>query len=238
MNCDTLVSVEFPESLVSIREKAFYGCSSLESVILPESLAFVGENAFGNCESLRSVSYAANVANSIDNAISDSSKVKLVQREMFSYIIENGEASITGFGYTGRNEQVTIPDTLGGYPVTAINERAFMNCESIRSIELPQTIQRIEELAFSGCRSLSTISFSEGLTKIGLKSFMECDSLVYVILPDSIKSLGTKRLNPAHPFAISSTPERKLPDCLQIPDPGLDSLKKEPFHIPYPKAMP
>lgn len=37
----------------------------------------------------------------------------------YTYSVSNGEATITGFDESG-TEEVVIPSTLGGYPVTSI----------------------------------------------------------------------------------------------------------------------
>lgn len=41
----------------------------------------------------------------------------------YVYSVSGGEAMITG--YTGSGTKITIPSTLGGYPVTKIDDGAF-----------------------------------------------------------------------------------------------------------------
>lgn len=55
--CTNLASVEFPESLTSIKDYAFYNCSSLTSINLPESLTTIGSYAFRGCTNLTSLTF-------------------------------------------------------------------------------------------------------------------------------------------------------------------------------------
>ena len=48
----------------------------------------------------------------------------------YTYSVSNGEATITDFP-TSYKGALTIPSTLGGYPVTSIGKSAFLNCSNI-----------------------------------------------------------------------------------------------------------
>ena len=50
----------------------------------------------------------------------------------FVYSVYDNEATITK--YRGSATSLTIPDTLGGYPVTSIGEDAFSDCDSLQNI--------------------------------------------------------------------------------------------------------
>ena len=56
----------------------------------------------------------------------------------------NGE-SITITGCFGRNEEVTVPAMIAGYPVNAIAKGAFVSNAYIRKLNLPDTISRIDD---------------------------------------------------------------------------------------------
>jgi len=59
----------------------------------------------------------------------------------FEYSVSGGKATITK--YTGSATELTIPETLGGYPVTSIGYEAFYNCKSLTSVTIPSSVTNI-----------------------------------------------------------------------------------------------
>ena len=55
--CEKLTSVNFPSSLESIGEYAFYNCPSLTSVSFPSSLTTILSNVFDGCSNLSSITW-------------------------------------------------------------------------------------------------------------------------------------------------------------------------------------
>ena len=52
------MSVTIPESVTSIRSKAFYGCNSLTSVTISESVTSIGSMTFNFCGNLTSMTFS------------------------------------------------------------------------------------------------------------------------------------------------------------------------------------
>ena len=86
--------------------------------------------------------------------------------------------------YSGKKAKLTIPKG-----VTAIGERAFADCTSLKSVTIPKSVKSIGDSAFSGCTNLSTITIPKTITSIGsfafsgtkwLKNQQKKDSLVIV----------------------------------------------------------
>ena len=94
--------------------------------------------------------------------------------DSFTYEI-NGE-SVTITGYTGSEENVTIPSEIEGKPVTAIGERAFSQNKTLTSVAIPDSVTSIGVKAFykSG---LENINIPAGVTTIGISAFEECFNL-------------------------------------------------------------
>lgn len=64
----------------------------------------------------------------------------------------------TGYitAYTGTEETVIVPASIGGVPVLGI-PTAFMDNKTIKTVIVPDTLQVFGDGAFSGCSALSTI---------------------------------------------------------------------------------
>lgn len=86
--------------------------------------------------------------------------------------------------------ELVIPDTLGGYPVTAISGDAFRNCTGLTSVTIPEGVTSIGGSAFSGCTGLTNVTIPEGVTIIGGGAFYGCTSLTSVTIPDSVTTIG------------------------------------------------
>lgn len=56
----------------------------------------------------------------------------------FTYVISLDCAAITS--YTGSDVNLTIPDTLGGYPVTRICLSAFQKCKTLETVYVPDSV--------------------------------------------------------------------------------------------------
>ena len=77
----------------------------------------------------------------------------------WAYTVYNGEAEIYGGWWipaiprttTGA---ITIPSSLGGYPVTSIGEYAFKDCSGLTSVTIGNSVTSIGNDAFKGCDKL------------------------------------------------------------------------------------
>lgn len=94
------------------------------------------------------------------------------------YTVSGGEASVTG--YTGTATELTIPDALGGAPVTTIAVNAFEDNQTLTAVVLPDTVRLIDECAFANCPALTRLAFGSTVTTIGFSAFYGCDALTTV----------------------------------------------------------
>ena len=90
--------------------------------------------------------------------------------------------------------KVNIPDTVVmdgiAYAVTSIGERAFYNCSSLTSLNIPNSITSIGDSAFYYCSSLTSIAIPNSVTSIGNYAFYDCDALTSITIPNSVTSIG------------------------------------------------
>ncbi|NBY18422.1 MAG: leucine-rich repeat domain-containing protein, partial [Betaproteobacteria bacterium] len=140
----------------------------------------VGTNAYG-------VTFLPNDSanyNSADGTVS----LTVTARVDFTYTINNGEVTITG--YTGTGGAVIIPRTIVGYPVTAIGDGAFLEKSSITSVTIPDSVTSIGDGAFRKCTGLTNLTIPDSVTSIAGGAFMECSGLTSATIPDSVTSIG------------------------------------------------
>lgn len=67
--------------------------------------------------------------------------------------------------------RVSIPIKANGYTVVEVGEKAFFECKSITTVNLPSSVTRIGQFAFADCKSLSSITGLEQLEYIGELAF-------------------------------------------------------------------
>lgn len=116
----------------------------------------------------------------------------------YEYTISNNEATITKFvGYAKKNNNyvtdIAIPESINGYVVRHIGQKAFYSSQLLTSVKLPNTILTIDDDAFHFCRALKIINVPEGVTKIGKMAFRYCDeNLTNIHVPESVDFIGDR----------------------------------------------
>lgn len=120
----------------------------------------------------------------------------------WTYMVSGGEAIIGvkypsyyyDYGYLAVPKTtlgaITIPSTLGGYPVTSIGPWAFRECNGLTSVKMPNGVKSIGDKAFYGCSSLTSITIPYGVKSIESDTFRDCSSLISITMPDSMMRIS------------------------------------------------
>ncbi|MGN0543663.1 MAG: leucine-rich repeat protein [Acutalibacteraceae bacterium] len=108
---------------------------------------------------------------------------------IYTYTVSNGEAIIER-RISDVSGDITIPDTLGGYPVTVISNMLFSYCTGLTSVNIPDSVTSIDECAFYKCTGLTSVKIGNGVTSIGDCAFSGCAGLTSITIPDSVTSIG------------------------------------------------
>ena len=105
-----------------------------------------------------------------------------------SFTTENGVATVTDCDSSAVN--VEIPSQLGGCPVVNIGESAFMYCNALTSVKIPDSVTYIGDSAFYGCGKLSSISLPANVTTLESGAFAYCGSLTQLVIPNRVNYIG------------------------------------------------
>lgn len=109
-----------------------------------------------------------------------------------TYILEADSAIISA--YEGNDSTLSIPETIsyGGksYTVTEIRDRVFQENVEIKSISLPDTVNKLGNFVFYGCSALETVNIPNDLTEISISAFANCSSLKNIVIGDNVKRIG------------------------------------------------
>lgn len=149
----------------------------------------------------------------IMNKINTTSKRAISRTEgPYTYTVTNGEAAIMAFDEASCSGALSIPNSLGGYPVTIITGWAFKGCKSLTSVTIPKNVTAICDQAFIECASLKSVTIPDSVTSIGYSAFESCSSLTSVTIPDSVTSIGNSTFancpSLASVYFVGNAPER------------------------------
>ena len=106
----------------------------------------------------------------------------------YRYYVTDGNATISSNISSGFSGVVSIPSTIGGYPVTEIG--SFYLCEGITRVIIPSSATLISENAFQDCSHLASVSIPSSVKEIKYRAFMNCGNLQNVSFQNGVKTLG------------------------------------------------
>ena len=115
----------------------------------------------------------------------------------WTYTVSNGKATIGGGSSSSTavpkstSGALSIPSSLGGYPVTGIGAYAFCNCTNLTSVTMPDSVTNIALRAFSGCSGFTRMAIPNSVVSIGSGAFSGCFRLTSITLP----FVGSRRGN-------------------------------------------
>ncbi|MEB3409607.1 leucine-rich repeat domain-containing protein [Flavobacterium psychrophilum] len=79
---------------------------------------------------------------------------------------------------------VTIPNS-----VTTIGDYVFADCPGLTSVTIPNSVITINRGAFGGCSSLTSVTIPNSVTTIRENAFADCSGLTSVTIPNSVTDI-------------------------------------------------
>lgn len=118
-----------------------------------------------------------------------SAKDKTCQVGFLTYIDQNGDDSWSSIDHSTEGT-VTIPATVNGLAVVKVGNSAFVSCEKLKSVIVPEGVTDIGGDAFLLCKSLTSVQLPETLQSIGEQTFFLCTSLTTITIPKNATEFG------------------------------------------------
>ncbi|MBQ3494253.1 MAG: leucine-rich repeat domain-containing protein, partial [Clostridia bacterium] len=113
--------------------------------------------------------------------------------EDIEYSLNASNNTATVVGYQNEPTDVVIPavisDGINNFVVTSVSDSVFQECESLTSINMPNSITSIDYYAFAYCENLTSVTIPDGVTEFGDDTFAGCTSLTSITIPDGITIL-------------------------------------------------
>ncbi len=171
---------------------AFENCYALKNLYLPKSISTIG-NADGNrimsgCTRLETLVVPFVGTNRLDINTATS-----VIGSFFGYDDTNPAEGTMQYYNSNRDfHYYKIPKSLKNISVlnqTDIPTGAFMNCDFLENAAIV-TGAKMNDYAFYNCPSIKTVSLPSDMTSIGIKAFAACESLETINIPTKVKSIG------------------------------------------------
>lgn len=212
-DCENLTSINLPDTLLGIGQKAFYG-AKLNEIIIPDSVTKVGREAFGNCTNLTKVKWSKNTPIIEEYTFCDYSYlgdrpfcefeipegVKVIEKGAISLKLSSVHipSTVVYIGYyqsfSGRYvESITVDKNNKVYDsrkdcnaiIETAEDRLIYTC---KNTVLVNGIKIIGSYAFESSE-LTSITLPNSVIYIETYAFSDCENLTNITLSDNIKHI-------------------------------------------------
>lgn len=196
-NCSSMTSLNIPSSVESIQDHAFSDCSSLQSLYFfgmnPPQTSIYG--IFDGCNNLQTL-YVPK------KAIADYTKAPFSNYTIMAINVSAGYTfDLDNLHYTVLDENsvsvgkidcqisgdLNIPSSVNylgeQYAVTCIASYAFQGCNTLTSVNMPNSVTSIGTYAFESCSSMKTITIPSQVDSIGFAAFFLAPIDVFYFQP-------------------------------------------------------
>ncbi len=204
-SCYNLYSIHIPDNVLQIGRYAFaeswnlysitfgenakiprfsfesFAYTGLQSFTVPANVSTMAQKVFEGCCYLSSITFAEN------------SKLESISAYMFdgctnlqsiTFLPGSKLTSIQAHGLEGMSQLYSI--NFGNAKLENIDNFAFRFCESLSTLNLPNTVKNVGRYAFYACESLSELSLPETLEHIGSYAFLGTNDLDLYLASESM----------------------------------------------------
>ncbi|MDE5589469.1 MAG: leucine-rich repeat domain-containing protein, partial [Acetatifactor sp.] len=200
-DCTSLTELKFPQTMTTpVHLDNFENCTLKHILVMDNQASFVPHDSTDTIkkfkEQMAEEFYfeAANNSRTHDFASDNGIAFKYSDQDLFELVVieetptgqiqskvryqiipgANGEGNLSNFLIMqGEVKNVEIPEKIGPYGISALNEGSFSGNCSLEKITIPASVLRINNNAFKGCHNLKHVIFTaaENITTIGNNAF-------------------------------------------------------------------
>lgn len=191
-----LKTVVISDKVSEIVDIAFYN-TGIESVFIPKSVTTIGKKAFWHCTELTTVGFDRNSSFTSlpTECFKDCTSLKNVTfgriKYLESLVFGNCSAleridltNVLSIESTAFDGCTNLTDVVYGNSETeekaTVSAQAFDNMESLETVMLGSSVEKVEAKAFANCANLQTAYISDEVTDISDTAFSGCDNLTIV----------------------------------------------------------
>lgn len=167
-------SIFIPKSVTTIGKKAFWHCTELTTVGFDRNSSFTSlpTECFKDCISLKNVTFGRikYLESLVFGNCSALERIDLTNVLSIESTAFDGCTNLTDVVYqnTETEEKATV------------SAQAFDNMESLETVMLGSSVEKVEAKAFANCANLQTAYISDEVTDISDTAFSGCDNLTIV----------------------------------------------------------
>ncbi len=211
-SCFNLEKINIPESLIAIKDAAFYLTTKLKSIDL-NMVSYIGNDNFFLCTSLEEFKVNKNntqfnvfekvlytkdlkkLLRAPDNIekLSFAPSLLTFENEALSRLLRIDEIVIPNsvialsdnLFYESKIKKVTLNGTY-----ISLNNNLFHSCSLLKEVIIHAPIKYVLERVFYKCLALESINLIDSIEEIGEFAFAYCSLLKTIILPSSLKKFG------------------------------------------------
>ena len=203
------VPLSIPGNVESLGKDFFVG-PVVENFEIPTSLKYISPGAFKGCSGLESFSMngSSELYCVMDGALYSADGTVLIAAHDGMENIPDGTLKIAPYAFSGKTgiKDLHLPASLEeiedngmascgslervlfseGGNLQKIGDKAFIGCDALKEVSLPDSVTELGDAAFYHCISLESVELSENMTKIPYSLFNGCEKLGQIQIPEQV----------------------------------------------------
>ncbi len=194
-----LKNVVISDRVSEIVDIAFYN-TGIESVFIPKSVTTIGEKAFWHCTDLTTVGFDRNSSFTSlpKECFKDCTSLKNVTFGRIKYLEALAFGNCTSLERIDLTNVLSIESTAfdgctnltdvvyqdsDSLEKATVSAQAFDSQESLETVMLGSSVEKVEAKAFANCANLKSVYISDEVENISDTAFDGCDNLTTIFCP-------------------------------------------------------